>query len=182
MIQCEPASLPDALSEWRHYQTHDNRAADPGYRRFLSQLARPLAARLTAGARGLDYGAGADSALPGLLAGTGLELRPWDPLYHPDRTALAQRYDFITCTEAAEHFHHPRREFDRIAALLRPGAWLGLMTELWLEQGRFSDWYYRRDPTHVCFYTPRTLEWLAEHYAWRLDWRAERVAIFQASV
>ena len=182
MIQRELASLPDALSEWLHYQTHDNRAADPGYRRFLNQLAQPLAARIPAGAEGLDYGAGADSALPALLGEAGLQLRSWDPLYHPDTAALAQRYDYITCTEAAEHFHYPRREFDRIAALLRPGGWLGLMTELWLEQVRFSDWRYRRDPTHACFYTPRTLQWLAEHYAWRLDWHDERVVIFRASV
>ena len=26
----------------------------------------------------------------------------------------------------------------------------------------FKDWWYRRDTTHICFYTPKTLKKLAE--------------------
>ena len=38
-------------------------------------------------------------------------------------------YDFITCTETAEHFVAPRDDFLRLDGMLARGAWLGVMTE-----------------------------------------------------
>ena len=42
----EPSTWLDAAAERAYYGTHDNRLDDPGYRRFLNQLAEPLIARL----------------------------------------------------------------------------------------------------------------------------------------
>ncbi|MEX2444323.1 MAG: methyltransferase domain-containing protein, partial [Alkalispirochaeta sp.] len=38
---------------------------------------------------------------------------------------------------------------------------------------RFLAWWYRRDPTHVVFLTPRTIAWLQEHFGLRLIHRAK---------
>jgi hypothetical protein len=64
-------------------------------------------------------------------------------------------------TEVAEHFHHPAREFSRLAGMLRPGGWLAVMTTLLSNDVVFEDWYYRRDPTHVVFYRRETFHRIA---------------------
>jgi hypothetical protein len=42
----------------------------------------------------------------------------------------------------------------------------------------FERWWYARDPTHVCFYTPTTLRWIATHHRWSLERPSTNVAIF----
>jgi len=74
---------------------------------------------------------------------------------------LADTYDFVTCTETAEHFHDPAGEFACIRALLRPGGWLGVMTCFQTDDARFERWQYRADPTHVVFYREATFHHLA---------------------
>ena len=43
---------------------------------------------------------------------------------------------------SAEHFFEPGAELRRLDALLRPGGWLGIMTELLDEQRVFAQWRY----------------------------------------
>lgn len=63
-----------------------------------------------------------------------------------DESVLSDRYDFIACTEVAEHFYNPAAEFRRIDGLLEPGGWLGLMTGLVDDAMDFANWHYRRGP------------------------------------
>ena len=93
---------PDA--EKRRYDLHQNDPSEPGYRRFLSQLADPLKARLPAGAQGLDFGCGPTAALALLLEEAGFRMGRYDPFYAPDSTVLQRVYDFIACSEVVEHF------------------------------------------------------------------------------
>jgi len=93
--------------------------------------------------------------------------------------ASDQAYDFITCTETAEHFVDPRAEFDRFDVLLRPGGWLGVMTEVLDEDRIFETWRYARDPTHVCFYGRRTFDWIADRFGWALERPHPNVALFR---
>ena len=174
------ADRPDAASERAIYLLHENDADDPGYRSFLERLAQPLLARLGAGARGLDYGCGPEPVLAAMLQERGFEMTAYDPFFAPNASALRQQYDFISCCEVAEHFHAPGAEFEKLAALLKPGAWLGVMTRWRDPAADFSRWHYVRDPTHVCFYHPGTLQWLAQRHGWQLHCPAPHVALFQA--
>ncbi|WP_232802403.1 class I SAM-dependent methyltransferase [Alloalcanivorax mobilis] len=162
------AQLPDRQAEKQQYDLHENHPDDPGYRRFLDQLARPLGERLTRGAQGLDFGCGPGPALARLMAERGFATRVYDPLYADDQRVLRQRYDFVTCTEVLEHLHWPEREWATFARLVRPGGWLGLMTRWLIDDAHFPHWHYRRDPTHVCFWQPRTFQWLAQRQGWEL--------------
>ncbi|MDQ2069688.1 class I SAM-dependent methyltransferase [Natronospira bacteriovora] len=162
----DAAQRPTPTRERQEYEQHQNDPEDPGYQRFLSRLSEPLLARLPEPAEGLDYGAGPGPAMPGLLASGGHRLALYDPFFHPDPTVLQGQYDFIVCSETAEHFHHPRQEFDRLHGLLRPGGLLALMTGRLDEDARFARWRYRHDPTHVCFYRQETLEWIGDHYGY----------------
>ncbi|WP_353252358.1 class I SAM-dependent methyltransferase [Salinisphaera sp. PC39] len=175
-----PDERPDALTEHELYLTHDNRPDDPGYRRFLSRLTEVLVPALPAGAEGLDYGAGPGPALAGMLTEAGFPTAVYDPFFAPDTAPLRRRYDFIVCTETAEHFHRPGAEFERLAALLKPDGRLGLMTRRLEPDTDFAAWHYHRDPTHVSFYGRRTLEWLARRHGWTCRCHGIDVAVFAA--
>lgn len=173
----QPDQRPSTEAELAEYQRHHNDDQDPGYRRHLTQLGTPLLQRLAPAQTGLDYGCGPGPALAGMLREAGHTVALYDPFFQPDAGVLAQHYDFITCTEVAEHFHHPADEFRRLNHLLRPGGWLGLMTRFQTDDTRFAQWHYRRDPTHVVFYREATLRWLADHHGWICEVPAPNVAL-----
>ncbi|MEX0732410.1 MAG: class I SAM-dependent methyltransferase [Aquisalimonadaceae bacterium] len=174
-----PQQRLDAEAERAHYDTHENNPADVGYRTFLEQLATPLMQRLQPGADGLDYGSGPGPTLSVMLEEQGFSMRLFDPLFAPDSGVLARQYDFITCTETAEHFFSPSDEFARLDQLLRPGGWLGIMTGFRPPADAFAAWHYVRDPTHVCFYSVETMAWIARHYGWTLEMPGNNVALFR---
>lgn len=173
-----PDQRPDRAAERARYDTHRNEIGDPGYRAFLRRLLDPLLERLTPRAEGLDYGSGPGPALAAMLRADGFPTAVYDPFYAPDARALERTYDFITCTETAEHFFEPAAEFERLDALLRGGGWLGVMTTLRTPERPFEDWWYVRDYTHVCFYSARTMEWIAKRYGWALERPHPNVALF----
>ncbi|WP_431635984.1 class I SAM-dependent methyltransferase [Dyella sp. KULCS107] len=179
LVSRDRATWLDAEAERAYYGTHDNRVDDPGYRRFLSQLADPLIACLAPGARGLDYGCGAAPALAVMLTDAGFPTVGYDPLFAADASQLDARYDFVTCTEVLEHMHDPRRDLARIDALLVPGGWLGLMTELRPPMADFSRWHYHRDPTHVGFHSVASLRWLAARFGWQVESAGRRVILLR---
>lgn len=159
--QLDAAQLPDARAELQHYRTHRSDPADAGYRRFLARLARPLLSVLHPASEGLDFGCGPGPALAAMLEAAGHRVRLHDPFFRPDPAALEARYDFITLSEVAEHLHWPNAIFRRLLGLLRPGGLLAVMTSLGIDDARFADWHYRRDPTHVVFFRPATFRYLA---------------------
>ncbi len=165
--------------EYAQYQDHKNDLTDKGYRTFLSRLAHPLLKKLTPCRSGLDYGCGPGPVLADIFSEAGHAVSLFDPYFHPDQSKLDRTYDFITCTETIEHFHRPAEEFARFERMLRPGGWLGIMTCFQTEDGRFSSWHYRRDPTHVTFYRETTLRYIAAQFGWSCQIPVKDVALMQ---
>lgn len=176
------SKLPTGAEERAHYLTHQNDPQDPGYRRFLSRLADPLRERLKPASRGLDFGSGPGSGLAAMLREDGHQVAAYDPFFAPDRSALAERYDFVVCSEVVEHFHQPAREFALLDRLLKPGGWLGLMTCFRTEDSRFANWHYRRDPTHVVFYREETLRYLAALFGWSCEIPRKDIALMRKAL
>lgn len=164
------------------YELHNNHVDDPGYRRFLAKLTRPLLEYVEPGARGLDFGCGPGPALARMLEEAGLEMALYDPFFHPDAEVLKRQYDFITCTEVVEHLHQPSEVFRTLDSLLRPGGWLGIMTCFQTDDARFDNWHYRRDPTHVVFYREQTFHCLAEQHGWYLEIPTKDVVLLRKPV
>jgi SAM-dependent methyltransferase len=180
LLFAPPGERPGAAEERARYETHDNDPGDPRYRAFLDRLARPLGDRLLPGARGLDYGSGPGPTLSLMMTERGFPCAHWDPFFAPDPAPLqAGPYDFVTCTETVEHFHEPGREFQRLAGLVRPGGWLGIMTDPVPETGIPPNWYYLRDPTHVSLYRERTLSWIAARFGWSMERPERRVILYR---
>ncbi len=175
----DPSCWLDERGEKEIYDLHDNNPQDEGYRRFLSRLTNPLLERLKPGASGLDFGCGPGPALAVMLREEGMDMALYDPFFYPDSSALEHRYDFITCTEVVEHLHCPAEVFRRLDKLLKPGGWLGVMTCFQTDDHRFTNWHYRRDPTHIVFYRQSTMAWLAQAYGWALEIPGKDVALFR---
>jgi len=179
----DPAQFPDAEAERERYLLHRNDPADAGYRDFLGRLVVPLLAKLAARGRceGLDYGCGPGpaSTLAGMLEACGHSVALYDPFFRDDRSALERTYDFIACSEAAEHFHRPAEEFARLDALLRPGGWLGVMTCLLADDVDFERWHYRQDLTHVVFYREATFRRIAERHGWACEFPVRDVVLMR---
>lgn len=182
--QCEatfldPSQLPDQSAELEQYRLHRNEVDDPDYRRFLAQLATPLLARLTPGLSGLDYGCGPGPALAAMLTEAGHRMSVYDPHFFDEPALLGTQYDFITCTEVAEHFHRPLEEFARLDRMLKPGGWLAVMTMFQTDDAAFAGWHYRRDPTHVVFYREATFRVIARRHRWTCEFPAKNVVLLR---
>lgn len=175
----DPADRPTLAAERAQYRLHRNEIDDPRYRAFLARLANPLLERLPPGAEGLDFGCGPGPALAAMLIEGGHPTALYDPAFHPDPAALARRYDFIACTETAEHFHHPRETFAMLFSLVRPGGWLAIMTCFQTDDACFGGWRYRKDPTHVVFYSETTLRRLAADRGWTCEIPRKDVALMR---
>jgi SAM-dependent methyltransferase len=172
--------LPEPDAERHHYLRHENDVDDPGYRRFASRLVEPLAARLSSGAHGLDYGCGTGPVAAAMLGERGLAVELFDPFFAPNEAVLERTYDFVFCSEVIEHFHGPAEEFDRLAGLLDKDGLLAVMTCFQTDDERFATWHYRRDSTHVAFYREETLRCVAGQRGWTCEFPARNVAIFRA--
>jgi len=103
----------------------------------------------------------------------------FDYFYNIDPSALSRQYDFITATEVVEHLHNPGKELDRLWACLKSDGYLGIMTKFAVEQEHFSQWYYKNDRTHVCFFPRPTFAWLAGRWNAELSFYDDDVVIFR---
>lgn len=144
------------------YQLHNNSITEPGYVDFLNRVINPSLEFINEEMKGLDFGCGPGPVLSKLLHEKGIYCDIYDPFFYPDYPEGT--YNFIFSTETFEHFHNPKREIEKIDHLLQPGAFLCIMTERWESQERFENWYYKNDPTHVCFYHDKTFDFIAGEY------------------
>lgn len=178
LIFLRPDQRVNRDQELDRYKEHRNSADDPTYRNFLSPLVDAIAEQLTPGSVGLDFGSGPGPAVPTMLKEKGFDVSTYDPFFSPETNVLEQTYDFVTCTETAEHFFNPKREFELLGSLLNKGGWLGIMTRFIDDPESFIRSQYHRDPTHVCFYSTPTFSWLGRKQDWRASFPAKNVVLF----
>ncbi len=178
LIYLHPEQRLSAPAERARYELHENDPADLDYVDFLRRLADPMLERLQSGAHGLDFGCGPTPVLSELLTTAGFPCAAYDPFFAPDETLLDRRYDFITCSEVVEHAHDPANMFAALLHMLAPCGILGVMTMFHPGMDAFADWWYRRDPTHVCFYDEATMRWIGEHHGWQAEFPRPNVTLF----
>lgn len=163
LIFVDPESFLSSSEEKARYELHENSSGDQGYREFLKRLVDPLSARLGEKAlKGLDFGCGPGPTLSSMLEARGYSMTLYDPYFADNPLALHMEYDFVTCSEVMEHFNYPAKEWSLLLARVKPGGWLGIMTNLSAEAETFGRWYYKNDLTHVSFYSRDTFSFLAE--------------------
>jgi SAM-dependent methyltransferase len=128
------------------------------------------------GLRFLDFGCGPGPVIAVLLEdmlqasgyfkSISAHVDRYDPFFFPDGLNKHHVYDVIAASEVVEHFFDPLSEFERLYGLLRNAS--GYVSgQIEAKQGcvviqtevvpttdvEFDNWYYRRDPTHVSFFS-----------------------------
>ncbi len=179
LIHVPTAERPTIEAEKAQYDLHENHPDDAGYRRFLSRLTDAMLPKLAPHSHGLDFGCGPGPTLSVMLEEARHTMDLFDPIYHPNPAAFDGSYDFIAATEVFEHLHQPARDLARLRDALKPGGWLGVMTKRATDASAFARWHYIQDPTHVCFWSEPTFEWLAAQWQATLEFPASDVAILQ---
>lgn len=180
LVFADPLTLLSAEEELAQYQLHQNDLNDDGYRRFLSRLASPLLTALPATAvKGLDFGCGPGPLLALMLTEAGHQMAVWDPFFANDPAVLQQQYDFISCSEAIEHFVRPAEEWALWLTMLAPGGILAIMTKRYTSLEAFAQWHYKNDPTHVSFFSKQTFIFLAQRDGFRISFPADDVVLLQ---
>lgn len=159
------AYLPDSVAEKKRYNNHQNNVNDAGYRNFVSPIFNGVIKNYKPEHKGLDFGAGPGPVVASMLLEKGYQIALYDPFFQPDKTVLNTQYDYIVCCEVVEHFHRPGAEFSNLHKLLKPGGTLFIMTYLFEPGIDFATWPYRRDFTHVFFYTFETFQWIKNRYS-----------------
>ena len=148
------------------YLSHQNSRENIGYVRFLKEFVDqalrpflPIHAR-----RGLDYGSGPTPVLQSILEEDyWMTMAIYDPFFASSTDVLDHTYDFIVSTEVIEHVNDPIRVFECLNHALERGGILAIMTLFHpSDMEEFRRWWYVRDLSHVGFFIPKTLEWIAD--------------------
>lgn len=163
-----PEHYLSAGAERDRYTLHHNGLENPEYRAYLEHFLDSTFARILRDfpeswpiSTVVDWGSGPTPSLVALLRERGYDARGYDPFFMPDYAPVTGGADLVLCLEVAEHFHDPASSFDDMARNLRSGGLLavktGILPDMPAIEEYFSTWWYREDPTHVCFYTARAL-------------------------
>ena len=181
--ECDLVFVPeqfhlDLPSERARYDSHRNDPNDKRYRKFLSKIFEPLVCQISKPSRGLDFGCGPGPTLSVMFEDAGHEVDLFDKFYNPNKEIFNNKYDFITATEVLEHLHSPGIELKRLFGMLHEGGRLGVMTRILSEEIDFQSWFYKDDPTHICFYSNKTMNYLANKYSCSVKFYSNDVAIF----
>jgi len=147
------------------YDLHENNPNDKHYRSFLNKLAKPLSEKLLPQSLGLDFGCGPGPTLSLMLEELGHQVAIYDKFYADDPETLTRQYDFITSTEVIEHLDAPNNTLTLLFSLLNERGVIGVMTKLRPSKEEFGSWHYKNDPTHIAFYSDKTMRYIAERFA-----------------
>lgn len=164
LITMDPQSFVTREEEHNIYDDHQNSIDDPRYvaffYHFLNNAVFPYD---NGGKKGLDFGSGPSPVLAQILERFhGFDMDIYDYFYAAEKVYEHQKYDMVTCTEVVEHLKNPLAYFTLFNELLKPNGTLSIMTSFHKNSDiHFSNWHYARDKTHVSFYTPKTMTYLA---------------------
>lgn len=152
--------LISASDEKARYETHKNDEGDPAYHAYLSKIAEAVSRNLTPGMKGLDFGSGRTKLLARLISD---DVDSYDVFFHPHEALKQKTYDFIIMSEVIEHLRDLSDELQVINKMLRSDGLLFVKTKL-LPENNFSSWFYKRDITHVQFFSEASFKFLSEKY------------------
>lgn len=177
LIFADKSSWPTPSQELETYDQHENSPSDHRYRDFLSKMYNPISEMIALKSQGLDFGCGSGPTLSVMFEESGHKVNLYDKYYFDDVSVFNLKYDFITATEVFEHLFTPRLELEKLLNSLKDGGVLGIMTKFSPSNDRFNSWYYKEDPTHICFYSKETFQWIANCYNLNLRLIGDDVAI-----
>jgi len=150
--------------EKKQYDQHNNSLENIGYvQMFEDFIDEAIAPYLPNIQTALDFGSGPTPVFSKLLERRDLKVDIYDIYYAPKRVFEDKSYDLITSTEVFEHLSKPLETLKMLTEHLNPKGYTVLMTKFPPKDDQvFLDWWYRRDATHISFFTPKSFEIMAQ--------------------
>jgi len=155
------------------YLQHDNSLDNEGYVRMFQEKIKTINKVCCGINTILDYGCGYEPVLKILLEREGYKTYGYDLNFFPDEE-LRDKYDLIISTETFEHIKSPGKELAHLIPKISRNGYLAVMTRFYplkensLCTRSFSEWYYKRDPTHITFYIYKTFLWIADEFKMKI--------------
>ncbi|WP_041962723.1 class I SAM-dependent methyltransferase [Sulfurospirillum cavolei] len=154
---------PSSETEQNVYANHHNSLENEGYVRMFENFIDFFWDTLHVKESLLDFGSGPTPVLSELLHRRNVRVDCYDKWYQPQKIYTDRIYDGITSTEVFEHLDDPIAILNELTVHVHQGGIVALMTLFHPKmQADFFQWWYRRDPTHITFYTPKTIEIMAK--------------------
>ncbi len=159
-----PNNYVSSDKELAQYNNHNNTKESRGYvamfEKFMSATFEPHAQSIK---NVLEFGSGPGPVLCELLKDKGFEVDIYDKYFSPTKVYEGKKYDLITSTEVLEHIEHPKETFAFFAKHLDENGLLAIMTQFHTNDAEdFKKWWYKNDPTHICFFRPKSFKVLAK--------------------
>lgn len=155
---------PNKETEKLRYEIHNNDVSDKRYQLFVSPITSAILNKFTLLDKGLDFGAGTGPVISKILQDNNYTIELYDPYFHDNQILLTKKYNYIACCEVIEHFYNPKKEFHLLKKMLDSNGKLYCMTDIFVDNIDFHQWYYKNDPTHVFIYQHKTFEWIKREY------------------
>lgn len=181
-VYLDDEAVIDSQSEKRHYELHNNSFECTGYvemfEKFIAKAVTPYAKDVQTA---LEFGCGSGPVLAELLRQQGLEVDQYDLYFYPEKVYEGKAYDLITSTEVFEHLKEPIKILTMLTQHLAKDGYLILMTKFPpVDDKVFLNWWYRRDVTHISFFTPKSFEVMAKKVGLRVVTTIdENIVVFQ---
>jgi len=178
LVFLSPNTYLSKNEEKARYDLHQNNSPNSGYVKFLENFFYPMQNFVKEGSYGLDFGSGPNPILSKMFEKAGHKMKTFDMFYENNTNVFrSEEYDFITLTEVIEHLHNPIEILNKLWLCLKQKGHLGIMTKFLIGVEDFPKWYYKNDPTHVCFFSKNTFKWIAEKLNAKIDYIKDDVVI-----
>jgi predicted TPR repeat methyltransferase len=156
--------IVDSEREKDQYEMHQNSFESLGYVKmfedFITEAIIPYEEHIETA---LEFGCGSGPVLAELLRRRGMEVDQYDLYFFPHKVYEGKKYDLITSTEVFEHLQNPIAILETLVEHTQDNGYIALMTRFPSAEDKiFLDWWYRRDVTHISFFTPQSFEIMAQ--------------------
>ena len=182
LIAKDASLFIESSEEVNIYLTHQNSLDNIGYVNYLTNFIEQAVKPYLKEGHILDYGSGPEPVLAHLLSTVfHYHVDIYDIYFAKERVYTDQSYDLITSTEVIEHIQNPTEIFKFFHSHLKKGGILSIMTLFYpTDQEAFFNWFYIRDKSHVTFYAPKTMTYIAKHFGFELLFHNDhRITVFK---
>ncbi len=162
-VSLDDKCMVNKVEEKRKYDEHNNSLENEGYVQmfedFIELSIVPYKKNIQTV---LDFGSGPEPVFSKLLERRGFEVDIYDLYYASKKVYESKKYDLITSTEVFEHLQKPLEVLALLVQHTNENGYIVLMTKFPpSDDKKFLAWWYRRDPTHISFFTPKSFEIMA---------------------
>ncbi len=161
-IFLDPLKRIPPENEKERYLKHNNSIDNSGYvsmlEDFITACITPLSYKIE---NILDFGCGPDPVLASLLTNKRYTVDTYDKYFFPAKTFQGKKYALITLVEVIEHLPDPLETITALRNQLKPEGLIAIMTLFRRTEDNFLNWWYRQDPTHISFFSHKTIRHLA---------------------